>query len=102
MSKANKSGRMWNIIWKSKNLRSVPSAISIKTEEYFTAKFDENMSKTDLILSAEKTVMEKYQACSLDILPDYIISEYSVIKNIKSLKSGTAPGIDGITADHLK
>ena len=31
MSKANKSGNMWNIIRKSKNLRSVPSAISIKT-----------------------------------------------------------------------
>ena len=60
------------------------------------------MSKTGLILSAEKTVSEKYQACSLDIFPDYIISEYSVIKNIRRLKSGTAPGIDGITPDHLK
>ena len=60
------------------------------------------MSKTDLILSAEETVMEKYQACSLEILPDYRISEYSVIKNIKRLKPGTAPGIDRITADHLK
>ena len=44
---------------------------------------------------------ERRLASSFDIFPDYIISEYSVIKNIKRLKSGTAPGIDGITPDHL-
>ena len=34
--------------------------------------------------------------------PSFIISEHQIRMYIKQLKSGSAPGLDGVMAEHLK
>ena len=47
-------------------------------------------------------MLEKINSCASSILSDYIVSEFGVVKYIKKLKPGTAPGLDQIRPEHLK
>ena len=103
LSKEKKPGMMWNIIRKTKKPVISTNAISIQTlEDYFTTKFDMPRVNTNILTQASDMVKEKYESCRTDVNVDFVLSKHSIVKYIRKLKLGTAPGIDQIRPEHLK
>ena len=96
--------KMWNIIRKTKKSNMSFDSISLeKLQMYFTEKFSTRGPTTICIEEAKKKVESKYQGIR-DIYKNckFVMSESQLCRYIKKLKTGTAPGWDGILAEHIK
>ena len=98
------TGKIWNAIRKLKNKRTSQDGISLDTlEDHFRQKFSNNTPNTVYISHSKRKVLEKHnelrdtKSFHLVTVPVYLIRRY-----INKLKSGSAAGFDGITAEHLK
>lgn len=98
------SKTFWNMVRSSKTQRSSTHgdiSISALTEHY-THKFSLNETeKTDIIATAGTRVETKYSAIR-GLRQESMFSEDRLTKYVNKLKSGCAPGHDGIMSEHLK
>ena len=102
----NKPSQMWNLIRKIKSKPVCNDAISMETLfDFFKNKFSALSTTESEIHRAEQRTNEKYtklsQNCNIT-KSGASISLYSIKRYIKMLKNNCSPGLDGITAEHLK
>ena len=94
---------MWNAIRKTKKSNENTDAISLDTlVDHFKQKFS-ICDSTEFINLTKQDVEQKFQnICNNNTeYHDYVISENKIRNYIKKLKHRSAPGLDGITAEHL-
>ena len=93
------SSRMWKLVKKHRNsITDSHSAMDMhKLESYFKCKFD---TPNGNYMEAESKVSNMYENNSFHA--SETLSQYSVVKYIKQLRSGCTPGLDLISAEHLK
>ena len=61
------------------------------------------MSATPTIDEAERDVCNKFnQLKDTSVFSDFVLSEHRIKNCIKRLKNRSSPGLDGISAEHLK
>ena len=98
------SSKMWNIIKKSKQSSPAQDAIGLNTlHKYFEEKFSNSPNSTEYIENAKKGVAAKYAVLmETNKHSTFVMSDSRLFKYIKQLKSGSAPGCDGITLEHIK
>ena len=97
-------GAFWRKIKKSRSNESDNfKCISIDSlENHFREKFAYNFdNETDFINAARREVNDKMKQCE-DSYSYFIFTERMLRKYISVLKSGSSPGIDGITSEHIK
>ena len=100
--KTKKHGEFWNLIRRYRRNDVNPDSISVETlESHFRRKFSGPV-QSDYINHAKTQVEEKLASLEEENFSDIFISEAKVTRLIKTLKSGSSPGIDGICAEHLK
>ena len=103
-----KPSEMWKLIRKSKTGDGSCNKDIISMDalcNHFSAKFTmiSNGRNNDTIRAAKKRVKEKYNSVCTNINdPEVVISEYQIRRYIKQPKCGISPGVDGISAEHLK
>ena len=106
MHSEKNTSKMWNIIRKSKDTGgSASSDTSISMTElvkYFKSKFQTDSSTTNDTLLMEQEVKEKLNYLSKCNTSSFIFPESKIKLFIRMLNSGSAPGRDGITSEHLK
>ena len=80
------------------------NAININTlKDFFETKFADHNENSQRIQSSHRRVENLYSdLCEKPPEPSFIISEHQIRTYIKQLKSGSAPGLDGVMAEHLK
>ena len=75
----------------------------VKLQDYFTDKFTKSRCTTEYIKQSEHDVNNKYNELrTSNKYSDFIVSRSKICRYIKQLKSGSAPGSDGITSDHIR
>ncbi len=95
--------KFWNLIRSTKTQRSSYDDIDMsKLKKYFNIKFSESQCISDVIKNAEREVQIKFDSLQCTTCNDKVMSTTMVTTYIKKLNSGSAPGIDGIMAEHLK
>ena len=97
--------KFWNLVRRSKCTNgSTVSDIGINTlHNYYSDKFNNsNNVATETVHDAEKLVKCKYTEVELYIDQQHTLTESELLKYIGRLRTGCAPGIDGISAEHLK
>ena len=95
--------KMWNVIRKTKSSNENTDGISLDTlVDHFKQKFS-ICDTTEFINLTKQDVEQKFQnICNNNTeYHDYVISENKIRNYIKKLKHRSAPGLDGITAEHL-
>ena len=106
LHKARNPKKMWNCIKLTKKQNVNYDAISLKQHEnHFLTKFGATGPSTTTVEEADFRVRQKYAPSKSDRKSDnFNFSNFQVVNNyyIKMLKSGSAPGLDGITSEHLK
>jgi hypothetical protein len=102
----NKSAHMWNLIRRTKPKTECSDAISIGTLcDYFSDKFSAPPSNNAELDSVKRRIEDKYKKISNsesscnDVVS---ISVHKIKRYIKKLNNNCSPGLDGITAEHLK
>ena len=73
-----------------------------KLHNYFKDKFSVLESENDVILTAKQEVHDKYEELRNGVCNDKVMSETMITRYIQKLHSGSSPGMDGISAEHLK
>ena len=94
----------WNKIRSAKKTdRNICDNIKIdKLLDHFHNKFSESGSVTSELISASMNMVnDKYRSVEGTKM-DSFLSQTRLIKAINKLRLGCAPGIDGITAEHIK
>ena len=104
LHKARNPKKMWNCIKLTKKQNVNYDAISLKQlENHYLTKFGATGPSTTTVEEADFRVRQKYALSKSDRKSDnFNFSNFQVVKYIKMLKSGSAPGLDGITSEHLK
>ena len=75
----------------------------VKLQDYFTDKFTKSRCTTEYMKQSEHDVNNKYNELrTSNKYSDFIVSRSKICRYVKQLKSGFAPGCDGITSDHIK
>ena len=102
------SKQLFNVIRKTKSNNDQNNNISIgQLTDYLTTKFSSKPAMTDYVVTSSNVVEQKYKRlCETPVNIAHscsaaIISESQIKRYIKQLKGGTAPGEDGINAEHL-
>ena len=101
----HRTKKFWNLIRKNKcNSNKTSDDINIETlSKYYKNKFNKNDSEPhSFINQAEIVVKDHYLNIKNVIHKEYVMPETTLNNYIKKLRLGCAPGIDGITAEHLK
>ena len=96
------SKMMWNIIRKTKRKPTQTVINKNKLECYFRDKFSVSDNSTTQLKEAGNKVSSKFMELTKSSEKCRVISEATIRKYVKKLKSGLAAGIDGITGEHLK
>ena len=95
----------WNVIKqlrKSKSMKDYECISLDKFITYFENKFSYNtINENDFIHHLRGQVEQKYDQIVLEKY-DFTFSEYLVNKFVHCLKPNSAPGGDGVTAEHLR
>ena len=101
--KDKRTKKFWNLIQKSRN-KSNCDKDNISDEildNHFREKFSYNVrNENDFVQRAREFVNNKLGACNDEY--DFVFTEYFMKKFIRKLKPGCSPGIDGVSAEHLK
>ena len=103
------NGTVWENfgIW-LKNRKSSTSndfaSLSVdKLYDYSEKKFSCNSDhENDTIKNARDSVQNKLDMVNLESFKDFVFSEHKLRQFVKNLKSGFAPGSDGISPEHKK
>ena len=101
----HKPSLLWKRIRSMKNqCNDYNNAININTlKDFFETKFADHNENSQRIQSSHRRVENLYSdLCEKPPEPSFIISEHQIQTYIKQLKSGSAPGLDGVMAEHLK
>lgn len=78
-------------------------AISIETlHEYFKGKFSAQEENSGCARDVSTYVHQKMTTLSANPMNSIVLAERRIVRLIKALKTGCSPGVDGITAEHLK
>ena len=97
--------KFWNMIRQSRN-KLQDSLNSIQIDQLYThfkEKFDYNPEvENTFIQQAKSHVNNKIKNVNEVIYADFMFTEYDLRQFVKSLKSGCAAGVDGVTSEHLK
>ena len=94
--------KMCNLIRSTKRDRPTNDAIAMfKLHNYFKDKFLV-LSENDVLLTAKQEVHDKYEELRNGVCNDKVMSETMITRCIQKLHSGSSPGMDGISAEHLK
>lgn len=97
------SRKMWSIIRRSKQRDSCEDAITIDTSHgYYSEKFASVPANAYQRRARDEVKGHYDHLCSANNSEDFILSVQCVKRYVKRLKNGCAPGLDGITSEHLK
>ena len=106
LCRARNSRQMWNIIKRTKPRIGDSDNISLaEFSDYYCDKFSASSFESPITGKAESIINEKYKNLTNEKITTYNefrFSQYHVDRYIKRLKSGTSPGLDGVTSEHLK
>ena len=105
LAQTRNSKKLWNLIQKNKPKTEFnKNAIKLDTlVSHFAKKFSKPNDEGDLIKRTDSCVKAKYsELASAANLTLHRISTNQIRKYVLSLKSGCAPGADGLTSEHLK
>ena len=71
--------------------------------KHYSNKFSASLSATPIIDEAERDICNKFnQLKDSSVFSDFVLSEHRIKNCIKRLKNRPSPGLDGISAEHLK
>ena len=95
--------KFWNIISRNrKKSNSSYDNISIETlENHFESKFSYDVDNENVCVKEARMHVNKLLRDSKTTF-ECVVTEYEMKMFIKKLNSGSAPGIDGVTAGHVK
>ena len=99
------SKKFWNRVRRSKTAGNFNNDdINVNSlRDFFIDKFSVNERDLPLnVMKAETFVKNKYCNLKNVVYKSARFSTHNVVKFIRKLKSGRAPGVDGITPEHLK
>ena len=101
---ARRPSQMWNIIKQARSSPQVSEGINLDDlSKHYSNKFSASMSATPTIDEAERDVCNKFnQLKDTSVFSDFVLSEHRIKNCIKRLKNRSSPGLDGISAEHLK
>jgi exonuclease III len=102
--KQNRMAAFWNMIRRSKgnHTDNFDDISAEKLESHFKEKFSYDVNtENGFISEARSDVLNKYDSC-LSCYENFVFTEHMTKKYISALKLGCAPGLDGITSEHLK
>ena len=101
---ARRPSQMWNIIKQARSSPQVSEGINLDDlSKHYSNKFSASMSATPTIDEAERDVCNKFnQLKDSSVFSDFVLSEHRIKNCIKRLKNRSSPGLDGISAEHLK
>ena len=97
--------KFWNAIKKKKAKNSKPSDSDINInslESFFKSKFDCSSTNICSTETAKNFVSDKFFTLSDKLFDNYAFNKDTIIRLIGCLNTGSAPGPDGITVEHLK
>jgi hypothetical protein len=97
-----KPGEFWNLVRKTRGTKTDFSAISAnKLRDFFKVKFQAPAVESESVQLASANVTDKLSKLP-NVFKDFVISEQKTARAMKKLKTGCAPGADGISAEHLR
>ena len=103
--KQKNMSRFWNVIKQLRKNRSSKDYECISLDKfirYFENKFSYNtLNENDFIQNLRGQVEQNYDQIVLEKY-DFTFSEYLVKKFVHCLKPNSAPGSNGVTAEHLR
>ena len=101
---SHRSGKMWNIIRSIKSAKcNTYDAMDINSlDKYYCDKFKECDYTSSCISQCNVRVLSKYNNLESRVMSGVYFTEERLVRYIKSLRAGCAPGIDGILGEHLK
>ena len=99
--KCNNFSDFWRVVNQAKSGRKHECKVAIDNlEEYFEDKFRTFDDKTEKMTNCENSVYDKNSMMDNVDFPYVTMAEADVVKCIKLLTYGKAPGVDGLAAEH--
>jgi len=100
---ARRMKKFWNIVRRQKNTSNTShDDISLeRLENHFRDKFVSPEMNNNNMVESEETVKRAYDNKKHRVYEDYVIHLRELLNYVNKLRTGCAPGIDGITAEHI-
>lgn len=96
-------GKFWNMVKKTRTSKSSHDAIGItELTSHFSRKFSAAELRNDFLKEADRKVQAKHETLSAHLFNNVTVSYHHVKRLITKLRLGCAPGIDGVSAEHLR
>ena len=99
--KCNKISDFWRVVNQAKPGEKHECKVAIDNlEEYYEDKFTEGGNKTEKTIKCENVVSEKSSKLDNVDFSYAMMTEMDMVKCVKLLACGKAPGVDGLAAEH--
>ena len=99
--RANRPGQFWNAVRRLRGRFTDTDAISISSlHSHFKGKFASTHG--DTVTAEQERTQERFEEVRHLPLDNLFVSERRIIHLIKQLRTSCSPGVDGITAEHIK